>query len=313
MMTDLRQLGEEAIIKKIASIIPTRADVAVGIGDDAAVVTGGDSPFDWLLTSDPVIEGIHFLPHVTGSNVGNKAIGRVLSDIAAMGGDPLWLLINLVAPDNVESQHIEEIYKSAVKTASRYGAIIVGGDITQGNTLAMHVFATGRVPHGSAVLRSGARAGDIIYVTGSLGCSIEGKHLTFSPRVEEGRWLRAEGWVHAMTDISDGLIKDLRQLTECSEVGAHINIDDLPLSEITKQRHTGESQYEHALCDGEDYELLFTVAPQKAQPMEEAWHLVFDTPCTAIGTVTESSRDNIFMKADGSVYSAQKKGFNHFS
>lgn len=182
-----RNIGEDALIRRLAKLVPGRADVVAGIGDDCAVVrTGRRDSFDWLLKSDPVIEGVHFTPTAPAEAIGHKALGRVLSDIAAMGGEPMWVLIDLVAPASVPVKRIEGMYRGLAKLARRHGVAIVGGDTARGKTLELHIFAVGRIPRGRAVLRSGGKPGDSLYVTGSLGGSGQGRHLRFEPRLVEG-------------------------------------------------------------------------------------------------------------------------------
>ncbi|HEY8241525.1 MAG TPA: thiamine-phosphate kinase, partial [Kiritimatiellia bacterium] len=270
-MKTLGDIGEQALIKRLARRLPSPRGVAVGIGDDCAVVRVPGSAHDLVYTTDAVIEGTHFLKGTAPEKIGHKAVGRVLSDLAAMGSEPLYILINLVATRRTPLACVEEIYRGAARLCARHGAAIIGGDTSTGPVLELHVFGVGRVPRNRAVLRSGARAGDVIYVTGRLGGSIHGKHLTFDPRVREGQWLR--NWATAMIDISDGLATDLRHITEASGVGAEILPARIPLAKNAKNLQS-------ALSDGEDFELLFTVSQKKAAAFERAWHKSFRLLCT---------------------------------
>ena len=235
IMTTLHQLGEREVIRRLAKLLPGRDDVRVGIGDDVAVVNVEGSHKDFLLTSDAVIEGTHFLPDAPPEQIGHKAIGRVLSDFAAMGGEPLWALIDVVATATCRSSGSSGVYSGAAKLANKYGLAIVGGDTAGGPALELHVFGVGEMPKSSAILRSGARPGDVIYVTGSLGGSLPGKHLTFEPRIEEGLWLRECRWANAMIDISDGLATDLGHILEMSKAGAEILADAVPVSDAARR------------------------------------------------------------------------------
>jgi len=172
----LKDAGELAVIRRLCRHLPRHSRVVTGVGDDCAVVRlETNAKNDLLLTSDAVIEGIHFTTGTVPPAIGHKAIGRVLSDIAAMGGRPEWALINLVAPPVTKIRTIDGIYAGATKLAGKYGLPIVGGDTSSGKTLELHVFAAGSVPRGKAVLRSGATPGDFIFVTGVLGGSRAGQ------------------------------------------------------------------------------------------------------------------------------------------
>lgn len=282
----LADLGEREVIRRLARRVGRGRQVSVGIGDDCAVVRIPGSPDDWVLTTDPVIEGVHFLAGTRGRRVGHKAAGRVLSDIASMGGDPRWVLVDLVAPPAMPMAYLEEVYRGATALCARHGAAIIGGDLAKGPRLELHLFAVGSVPKGRALLRSGARPGDALYVTGALGGSLLGRHLDFEPRVAEGAWLRAGRWATAMMDVSDGLAADLRRLTAESGVGADLRAEALPVSAAARRMRDGLGPLAHALTDGEDFELLFTVPAARAAAFDRAWRRRFDLRCTAIGTIT---------------------------
>lgn len=307
-MKTLRSLGECAVIRQLARMIKKPDDVVVGIGDDVAVVRLENLREDLLLTSDAVIEGTHFLPSSKSEQVGHKALGRVLSDFAAMGGEPLWALIDLVAPPNTAWSRIERIYRGAMALGGKYGLAIVGGDTSEGPRLELHVFGVGRVPRGAAVLRSGAKVGDLVYVTGSLGGSLRGKHLNFEPRVEEGLWLREYQWAHAMIDISDGLARDLGHIVEESGVGAELDSEAIPISRDAKA-FKGDA-LNHALCDGEDFELLFTVPAEKKVLFESSWRDTFRLPCTAIGRIVR--RRGLWLLRGGQSIPIHASGYEHF-
>ncbi len=270
-----RTLGsyrELAAIRALTRCLPERADVVCGAGDDCAVVrpvSGGR--YNLLLKSDPVIEGAHFLPETPAAAVGHKALGRVLSDLAAMGGEPLWALVNISAPARTVMRRINGIYAGINRLARRWRMAIVGGDLASGPVLALNVFVVGRVPRGRALMRSGARPGDYLFVTGSLGGSRKAKHLSFEPRLREGIFLQAGGFASAMIDLSDGLASDLRHLTERSGVGAELVLDALPVAPELRRGCSQAVALRHVLCDGEDYELLFATPPRKAPALMRAW------------------------------------------
>ncbi|MBU1693382.1 MAG: thiamine-phosphate kinase [Verrucomicrobia bacterium] len=311
-MTTFHQVGERGIIQRLARLVPGRPDVRVGIGDDVAVVEHtGDH--DLLLTSDAVIEQVHFLSDAPAEQVGHKAAGRVLSDFAAMGGEPLWALVDLVAPAETRVEWAESVYRGAARLASRFHLAIVGGDTTAGPVRELHVFGVGRVPAGKAVLRSGAKPGDVVHVTGSLGGSLAGRHLAFEPRVAEGRWLREGGWATAMLDISDGLVVDLERLLESSGVGAEVRADRVPVSAEARAQKDGRTALDHALSDGEDYELLFTVPAARAADFEAAWKKEFDLPCAPIGRMTDRKGILVLRDAAGKLIRPFCEGYEHFA
>jgi thiamine-monophosphate kinase len=307
----LGRVGELAAIDRIVRLLPHGADIIVGAGDDCAVVRPErNSPTDWLLTSDAVIEGTHFNSGAPASGIGHKAVGRVLSDLAAMGGEPKWALVDIVAPPRTPLTKLDGVYKGMMKLATEYGLFVVGGDMAQGPVLEIHAFAVGSVPKGKAVLRSGAKTGDVIFVTGALGGSTAGKHLSFMPRVQEGAFLR--NWASAMIDISDGLATDLRHIAEMSGVGALLETSRIPVSAAARRTKGRISALDHALTDGEDFELLSTIPCGKERAFVSAWRRVFDLPCTRIGVVTNKKGILACAGANGRAVKLHKSGFEHF-
>jgi thiamine-monophosphate kinase len=311
-MTTLRDIGELAAIERLRARLPVRGDIIAGAGDDCAVVRlAADAPRDLLLTSDPVIEGVHFTSATPLEAVGHKAMGRLLSDIAAMGGEPLWALINVAAPASTPASSIEKIYDGALALGKRHGLAVVGGDMAAGPVLELHAFAVGAVPAGQAVLRSGARPGDRLYVTGCLGGSILGKHCAFEPRIAQGRLLR--GVASAMIDLSDGLATDLRHLADRSGVGAELRLSQIPVADAARQLTGARSPVEHALFDGEDFELLFAVPPDREAALLKTWGAVFELSCTAIGVMTALTGTLECVAEDGRRIPLAHTGFQHFA
>jgi len=224
-----------------------------------------------------------------------------------------------VAPPATPVARVMDIYAGLRKLARCWRVAIVGGDVTSGPRLEVHVFGVGRVPRGQAVLRSGARSGDYLFVTGALGGSRRGKHLAFPPRLAEGRWLQGRRWATAMIDLSDGLATDLRHLIRQSRVGAELFLTSIPLASAIKKpsarrtalRSSGQA-LRHAFCDGEDYELLFTVSPANAANLIRAWPKTFRTPCASIGRITDC-RDVIeCVDARGQRTQMKAAGYEHF-
>ncbi len=268
-------------------------------GDDCAVLPLNDSRYDLVLTSDPLIEGVHFTKTAAPEQIGHKAVARVLSDFAAMGADPQYLLINLVAPPDQNVRFLKKIYTGIFTLCKSFNTKVVGGDLARGKILEIHVFGVGRVAKGDALLRSGACVEDILYVTGPLGGSLKNnRHLTFTPRISEGKWLRQTGRVSSMIDLSDGLATDLRHILRASGVGANLNSAKIPKIGTLEQ----------ALFDGEDFELLFTVRAQEID--------LFDSQCTnnskhtfsKIGTITDRPE---ILTLDG--VPIEGNAFDHFS
>ncbi len=306
----LADLGEQNMLRRLCAHLPRRRDVIVGAGDDCAVLRSAGSRYDWLLKSDPVIEGKHFTTDTLARAIGHKALGRALSDIAAMGGEPLWTLVNIVAPPRTPAERILGIMRGLKALAGRCGMAVVGGDLSAGPVLEMHVFVVGRVGRGRAILRSGARPGDSLFVTGALGGSLAGRHLKFNPRLAEGRWLR--GRARAMIDLSDGLATDLRHLIRSSRVGAELWLETIPIARAARLGVDRQTALRRALTDGEDYELLFTVAAAQAHSFERAWRKVFELPCTPIGVI--SGRRGLIetISTGGQRGRLTEEGFQHF-
>lgn len=282
-MKSVRQLGEDGLIARICRDLPKPAHVIVGPGDDCAVVGAGEELT--LLKTDAVVAGVHFLHDEKSTRVGWKAVARVLSDFAAMGGEPGELLITLALAPEVSVDWVDGLYRGISSCLKQHGGVIVGGEtisLPQGAPTMVSVAGKGRVARANLVTRGGGRLGDGIYVTGRLGGSIHGKHLDFTPRLREAAWLVNNGWVTAMMDLSDGLAKDLPRLARMSGVGFELDRDSLPCSE--------GSTLAQAISDGEDYELLFT----SGDDLKPAWGEKFpELEITRIGTLLEGVGDTI--------------------
>ena len=269
-------IGEEALIRAIRRWIGAASPPApAGIGDDCAVLRPAKGRE--LLTVDPLVHGVHFDGRVPPRAAGAKLFKRNLSDIAAMGGRPRAAVVALAIDGGTSLAWLAEFYRGIAVESRRHRVAIVGGDVARlpGSfvaTLAMTGEAAGRV-----LTRAGSRPGDWIYVTGDLGRSLTTRHhYLFSPRLAEGAWLARRSEVRAMMDVSDGLAKDLRALTPRGSAPA--------LFAAMLPRRAGASVRE-ALCDGEDYELLFSVASaSRRASLEAAWHRAFPrTRLTCIG------------------------------
>jgi thiamine-monophosphate kinase len=253
----------------------------VGIGDDAAVVAPpGDGRV--VLTTDMLIAGTHFLPQTPAEQVGYKAVARCLSDLAAMASRPLCTLAAIAfGPEPPAGGH-ERLVRALWETGRRFGAPLIGGDVSSiAGPLTLAVTALGTVLPPGPVLRSGARPGDALCVTGRLGGSLRGRHLTFVPRVDAALELAARCPVHAMIDVSDGLSTDALHIAEESRVGLVIEASAIPVSEEAGP----QDALRHALDDGEDYELLFCVPPRDAEALAASG--LAGVSVSVIGRVTD--------------------------
>jgi len=284
-------MNEFELIRRLTHSLPTNASVVVGPGDDCAVLEAGWPDRFLLFKTDAVVEGVHFTPATAPEKIGHKALGRCLSDIAAMAGTPTAALVTMGLPRNFDPAFVEAIYSGMNELARRQAVAIVGGETTTnpGGTL-ISVALLGTMPRGKGILRSGAEAGDAIFVTGELGGSLAGKHLEFEPRLAEARWLAQHFPVHAMLDVSDGLAGDLRHILTASRVGAELLAGSIPISREARRAAKAGSSAKPALLaaltDGEDFELLFTVASRDAVPLLDAWRQQFPKlPLTCIGRI----------------------------
>lgn len=273
--------GEELLVSKILEKIVPGGNVIAGPGDDCAVVEL--TPGQWqLLKTDCLIEAVHFSKGTDPKLVGAKALKRVLSDIAAMGGTPGEAVVTLALNEDRPLAEVLAWYEGMGEVAEEFQCSIVGGETAKlpGEGAILSIAMTGSVAPGRCVFRSGAQRGDFILVTGRLGGSFEsGHHLTFTPRLREAAWLVAHHRPSAMMDLSDGLGSDLPRLAAASGEGYTIDPARIPC-------HEGVPT-EKAVSDGEDYELLFTIAPEKTDCLMSAWAAAFpDLSLTVIGEIT---------------------------
>jgi thiamine-monophosphate kinase len=324
-------LPEKALIAEIRRMVASRrrrgagarGRVVTGIGDDCAVLrfAPGD---ETLVTTDFSLEGIHFRKgwHPAES-VGHRSLARGLSDIAAMGGQPLAAFLSLALPRDVPQVWVGEFVRGLVGLAEKYEVSLAGGDTAESpDGILADIIVVGAVPKGKAVLRSGARVGDRIFVSGELGGAAAAiaemrtkpkkkftrhdypRHFYPEPRIELGRVLREKGLASAMIDLSDGLSTDLAHICEESGVGAEIESRAIPLARVGKPAR--EVELEMALHGGEDYELLFTSPQGKRVPAQIDGVLL-----TQIGVINRGRR--IFlMNENGVGVELKARGWEHF-
>lgn len=306
--------GEFDLIKHI-SARPIREEVICGIGDDAAVIKNGNKFL--LLTTDTIVEEDHFsFSYFTPEQIGIKAIESNLSDIAAMGGKPLYVLVSLVLKSDSTMYMVEEIYKGMRERCKKHNVDIIGGDTTHGDTNVITITLIGETDKKHLCMRKDAKVGDLVFVTGSLGASTAGLHLfrkgikgfemtkkyhtTPQSRLDVS-WKIAD-YANAMEDISDGLASELRNISEQSKCGAIIYADKVP---IDKQTHTaaqacGEDALDFALYGGEDFELVYTVSKERSKTAYGY----------CVGEITKGS--GVYLRKDDRLTKLTKFGYDHF-
>lgn len=274
MRKSQHKIGSEFdLIDWIRQQATSRDEVLLGIGDDTAILKSTDRP--WLTTVDSIAEGTHFtLETATPQQIGRKALAINLSDIAAMAGEPVAAFVSFHLPKHLGRTFIEGVYEGLFGMAKEFNTVIAGGDTnTWDGPFVISITLMGQAHGKGSVLRSGAQVGDAICVTGELGGSLPSKHhLDFTPRVHEAQRLRDSFEIHAMIDVSDGVASDLRHILNASDVGAVIDAEHIPISNAVDEKLPHAERVRHALCDGEDFELLFTVSP------DECVRLLADPP-----------------------------------
>ncbi len=287
--------------------------VKLGIGDDCALIgfeSMNSAESDLVVTTDSLCDGTHFILSECGAQAaGRKLMAVNLSDLASMAAKPLAVFLSLCLPKENAGDIAAGVFEGVHELAAKYQVSIAGGDtnVWKG-PLCIHLTAIGTVSSGTAWLRSGASAGDAIVVTGSLGGSILGKHLTFEPRLQLAEELSRMGVVSAATDISDGLGIDLLNMTVASKCGAEVLLDQIPISSDAEKciKESGRSPLDHALGDGEDFELLLAVPQSQIDrlPLE-----ICGVPLTRIGTFV--NRTGLWSRDKRGVRQLPPRGYVH--
>lgn len=301
----LSQIGEFGFINSIRKLITTDSPVVRGMGDDAAVIRLNQNKY-LLLTADMLIEGVHFRRNMNPFDIGHKALACSISDIAAMGGLPKYAVISVGLPANLGISYAKNLYKGIIDTAKKFKISLVGGDTNRSKNIIIDIALVGEVEKNSLVLRSKARLNDIIFVTGFLGNSFKtGKHLKFTPRLNEARVLVNNYRINSMIDISDGLVQDLGHILEESSTGAVIFEKAIPKDKITDLKN--------ALYEGEDFELLFTVSKKEAQKLlKDALGKKIRFPIKPIGLISDKKKGFTIVSESGRQDKVTVRGFRHF-
>lgn len=331
----LKEIGEFGFIKKISRGCLIRPqNIVKAIGDDAAAFKP-DAGLLSLITTDLLVERIHFLRDaISGFDLGYKSLAVNLSDIAAMGGTAREAFVSIAIPENCPMDYLEDIYRGMKALAAKYEVNILGGDTTGSKIdLVLNIAVHGAVAENEMLCRDAARVGDIVFSTGCLGDSKAGLHLILNhiaadsdelksllkthllpePHLHEGRFLAKQKAVHAAIDTSDGLSADLGHVVEESRVGARLYAHKIPLSK-NLEKFCGQFDFDavaYALSGGEDYTLLVTAAAEAADTIATAFKHKFRRPLYAIGEITDSGRLEL-IRPDGKIEIISSTGWDHF-
>lgn len=301
MKKTISTIGEFGLIDKLSSRTICSSDIIKGIGDDTAVAKMSSNK-RLLLTTDMLVEGVHFTRDISPQAIGYKSICCSVSDIAAMGGVPKHAVLSMAVDPEAQLDFVLKIHEGMKKAAGRFGVNIVGGDTVRNKNFVINVALTGEVDKGKEVYRSGAKVGDKIFVTGKLGNSFNsGWHLKFIPRVKESQYLVKNFKISSMIDVSDGLLADLEHILKGSQVGAILQEQNIPLRK--------NAVLEDAYYDGEDFELLFTVSPKDAKNIMSQKKYKF----YLIGEIVNKDQGLLSVTSEGDERKIKmKKGFVHF-
>jgi thiamine-monophosphate kinase len=328
---ELREIGEFGLINRIRKwMVVSHPDLVQGMGDDVAIIEMGDEAL--LVTTDILIEDIHFdRSWIDPYRLGGKTLAVNLSDIAAMGGTPKYFLISLGLPKNLLYSFISSFYRGLKEEAKRFCVGLIGGDTSLSQKIVINICLLGEGRKQNLLFRRGAKAGDNLFISGTLGDAALGlkilrkkgikggprglveKHLSPFPRIKLGQAIAKHHLATSMIDVSDGLLIDTSHILEESKVGARIWEDRIPLSKLYKKWILSYSRdpYQIALCGGEDYELLFT-APREMRKRISSLGLSLKTPITCIGEILPKKEGLHIIRRDGKEYSPSFLGFDHF-
>lgn len=335
-MKTVEDLGEHALLARLVARLPrTSSTVLVGPGDDAAVLAPVRNA-RIVVTTDAVVEGVHFLrAFSTPADIGHKALAVNLSDLAAMGATPRWALLSLVLPGSMPVSDVEELVDGLAALAGRYDVSVVGGNITRTDAaLIVDVTVGGDVAPRRWLTRSGAKAGHDIYVSGTIGGAAAGlemlrtgpvpgsrfpvaecvvRHTRPEPRVRLGIAASRARAATAAMDLSDGLADALAQVASASGVGVRIDVESVPIDPSAREwwATRGIDPVVAAMSGGDDYELLLAVAPKSGGALRSVARHVADPPLTKIGVFTKDPRERVIVR--GTREQALPEGFEHFA
>ncbi len=321
-----KNLSEFSLIDKIAQKLPQyKSDVYKGIGDDCAVIKSNKDKY-LLYTCDSLVSGIHFSEkYSTPYKIGRKAAAINISDIAAMGGKPKYFLVSLFLPKDTTEKFIDELYQGLTEECNLYDIDIIGGNIAKSSQFIIDLFLIGEVSPQNLLLRSGAKVGDLVLVTGMLGDSATGlkllqnsqlniperdkkrlifRHLTPTPRIKEGMIIAESKKATSMIDISDGLSSDLLHICEASQVGVKLFTDKIPVSDSVK--------IDFALNGGEDYELCFTMPAKYVSGFSHKLEKETTTKVTVIGEIIPQIQGRWLIDSAFKKSLLKVKGWDHF-
>jgi thiamine-monophosphate kinase len=288
--------------------------VKLGIGDDAAILAAGSA--DLVITTDSMMDGVHFrLDEAGPRRVGRKLVNVNLSDLAAMAAEPeavfLSFCLPACGPGGMQRDELAaELYEAICDECLKHGVAMAGGDTNcWDGPLVLHMTAVGRSVDGVVWTRSGAQHEDLIVVTGPLGGSLSGKHLDFSPRLDVAARVRGNLAIHAAMDISDGLSVDLLRMCDASRCGAILELDKVPISSaaIEAAKSSDKTPLEHALGDGEDFELLLAVDPAHFEQLREQLAGI----CEPVVCGSFTSRTGLWSKTGGKIEQLSSSGYVH--
>ncbi|PIV39212.1 MAG: thiamine-monophosphate kinase [Candidatus Omnitrophica bacterium CG02_land_8_20_14_3_00__42_8] len=298
----LKDLGEFNFINRIGRKIKLSGRVIKGIGDDAAVLKYTRDKY-LLFTTDMLIEGKHFNEDDKAGLVGAKSLSCNISDIAAMGGVPKFAVCSVGLPDSLDLKYADELYEGIKKIAQRFEVDLVGGDTVCSKKIVINIALIGEVEKENLTLRSGAKGNDIIFITGNIGGSIKFRHLNFTPRFKEARFLVKNFKINSMIDVSDGLLADLGHILKESNKGAAICEKTIPLSKYA-------AGFDSAVRDGEDFELVFTLSERYADRLENMWP--FKTRLSKIGRILNGRKGFTLVRKSEKSERIKPAGFTHF-
>jgi len=284
------------------------ADFPIGIGDDMAEIRLAED-ISVLITTDILLDGVHFdLQKVTLKQVGYKAMAASLSDCAAMATVPVAAVVSVALPRGFGEKELKQLHSGITLAGDKFGCPLIGGDITaweKKEPFVINVAMLSRPAGNKPIRRTGAKVGDSICVTGSLGGAVSSKHLNFEPRVKEAIKIAQMVTINSMMDISDGLSSDLNRICRASQVGAVIDAENIPLSDEAKK---SKNPLSSALNDGEDFELLFTLSQVECEKLLSRW--AEPVSITRIGTINDTKKMQIRMP-DGQIRDLQAAGYDH--